>query len=100
MSDAGARDSRAFSWAVITPETTIDSGACDFLVVPAAGGELGVLAGHAALVACVVPGDVRVTTAGAVRTVPIGAGLVEVRDNEVRILVAGAGGAAPGSPTR
>ena len=102
--DAGAvraarpGDSRAFSWSVITPEGTIDSGQCDFLVVPAAGGELGILAGHAALVACVLSGDVRVSSSGSVRTVRVDAGLVDVRDNEVRILVAGAGSAPPAAP--
>ena len=82
--------SAAFSWAVVTPEGTAASGTCEFLVVPTAGGELGVLADHGALVACVVPGEVRVTTGGDTRAVPVGAGLVEVRDNEVRLLVVSA----------
>ncbi len=79
--------SAEFSWAVITPEATVGAGTCEFLVVPTANGELGVLAGHAALVACVVPGDLRITTAGVPRTLRVGAGVVDVRDNEVRLLV-------------
>jgi len=82
--------SASFSWAVVTPEGTAASGTCEFLVVPTAGGELGVLADHQALVACVVPGEIRVTAGGATSAVPVGAGLVEVRDNAVRLLVASA----------
>ena len=55
--------------------------------MPTTGGELGVLAGHAALVAGVLPGDLRVTAADKVTTVRVGAGVVEVRDNAVRVLV-------------
>jgi F-type H+-transporting ATPase subunit epsilon len=76
-----------FSWSVATPEGTVASGECEFLVVPTASGELGVLADHAALAACVVPGSLRVTTAGTERTVSVGAGVVDVRDNRVRVLV-------------
>src|SRR5271157_902869 len=53
--------SARFSWSVATPEGIVASGECEFLVVPTSGGELGVLAGHAALVASVVSGDLRVT---------------------------------------
>jgi F0F1-type ATP synthase epsilon subunit len=97
--------STAFPWSVITPEGTVASGECVFLVVPTAGGELGVLADHAALVARVVPGVLRVTaspkadsaapdgagSAGSARTVNVGEGIVDVRDNSVRILVTRAG---------
>ncbi len=86
--------SASFSWAVVTPEGTAASGTCDFLVVPTSGGELGVLADHAALVACVVPGDLRVTAAGASSTVRVGPGVVDVRDNRVRLLVSSAEPAA------
>jgi F0F1-type ATP synthase epsilon subunit len=106
--------SARFAWSVVTPEGTVASGECTFLVVPTAGGELGVLADHAALVARVVPGDLRVTdsaspkadsaspkadsaspkadsaSGGAVRTVTVGGGVVDVRDNRVRLLVTSA----------
>jgi len=82
--------SAAFRWAVVTPEGAAASGTCEFLVVPTASGELGVLAEHAALVACVVPGDLRVTAGGSETTVRVGAGVVDVRDNRVRLLVSSA----------
>jgi F-type H+-transporting ATPase subunit epsilon len=99
---AGGIRGATFSWSVATPEGTIASGECDFLVVPTAGGELGVLADHTALVASVVPGNLRVTSAGAERTVSVGAGVVDVRDNRVRLLVsrAAAEGSGPGAPSR
>ena len=86
MSDPGV-----FSWAVLTPEATVASGACDFMVVPTVAGELGILAGHAALVACVVPGDLRITSSGTTRRLRVDGGIVEVRDDEVRVLVTNAG---------
>ena len=91
--------SATFEWAVMTPEGTAASGTCEFLVVPTAGGELGVLADHAALVACVLPGELRVTAGGAQTAVSVGAGVVDVRDNRVRLLVASAGSLPPNRPT-
>jgi F-type H+-transporting ATPase subunit epsilon len=94
--DAGGIRGAVFSWSVATPEGIVASGECELLVVPTSGGELGVMAEHAALVASVVPGGLRVTTAGTERTVSVGAGVVDVRDNRVRVLVshAAAGGFA------
>ncbi len=83
--------SAAFSWSVATPEGTAASGECELLVVPTAGGEMGILAGHAALVACVVSGELRLTVSGAENTMRVGAGVVDVRDNRVRLLVTSAG---------
>jgi F-type H+-transporting ATPase subunit epsilon len=88
--DAGGIRGATFSWSVATPEGIIASGECDFLVVPTAGGELGVLADHAALAASVAAGDLRVITAGTERVVSVGAGVVDVRDNHVRLLVSSA----------
>lgn len=79
-----------FSWSVSTPDGPVTSGTCDFLVVPTMRGELGVMADHAALVACVVAGELRVTSEGNVRSIPVGPGIVEVRDNEVRLLLSSA----------
>jgi F-type H+-transporting ATPase subunit epsilon len=79
--------SASFSWSVSTPDGVAASGECEFLVVPTTGGELGVLADHAALVACVAPGELRVTEAAGARTIDVGPGVVDVRDNVVRLLV-------------
>jgi F-type H+-transporting ATPase subunit epsilon len=89
----------AFAWSVSTPDGVAASGQCEFLVVPTTGGELGVLAGHAALVAGVVPGQLRVTSTDGLTTVSVGAGVVEVRDNTVRVLVTSTGSPSGAAPT-
>ena len=75
------------SFSIATPDGPVADGPCEFLVVPTTGGEVGVMADHAALVACVVPGELRVTVNGAVRVSRVGAGLLDVRDNTARLLV-------------
>ena len=77
-----------FSWTVTTPDGPVASGQCEFLVVPTTGGELGIMADHAALVGCVAPGELRVSAADATRTISVGGGIVDVRDNTVLLLVA------------
>ena len=77
-----------FRWSVSTPDAHVASGECDFIVIPTLTGEVGIMAGHAALVARVAPGEVRVTNAGApAMVVPVGAGLLDMRDNVVTLLV-------------
>jgi F-type H+-transporting ATPase subunit epsilon len=91
----------ALSWSVATPDGPVASGECDLLVVPTTGGELGVMADHAALVACVAQGALRVNSGGETRSIGVGRGIVEVRDNAVRLCVESAppwppqGAAAP-----
>jgi F-type H+-transporting ATPase subunit epsilon len=75
------------TFSIATPDGPVADGPCEFLVVPTSGGEVGVMADHAALVACVVPGELRVTTGGAVRGYRVGDGLLDVRDNTARLLV-------------
>ena len=88
--------SAAFAYTVATPDGLIASGECHFMVVPTAGGELGVMADHAALVSSVIPGEIRISTGTApARTIRVGAGLVEVCDSKVHILVASATKPAP-----
>ena len=80
-----------FSWTVATPDGLVASGECEFLVVPTTGGELGVMADHAPLVACVAPGELRVSATNAadtVGTISVGGGIVDVRNNTVLLLVA------------
>jgi F-type H+-transporting ATPase subunit epsilon len=80
----------SFPWAIRTPDGTPSAGECEMLVAPTTRGELGVLAGHADLVACLVPGELRVTSAGAVRTYPVGLGLIEIREGRVSLFLASA----------
>jgi F-type H+-transporting ATPase subunit epsilon len=81
--------SAVFAYTVTTPDGPLATGECDFMVVPTAGGELGVMADHAALVSAVKPGEVRISTGTApAKTIVVGAGVVEVRDSQVRLFVA------------
>jgi F-type H+-transporting ATPase subunit epsilon len=78
--------SAQFTYSVAGPEGERASGQCDFLVVPTSKGEVGILAGHADLLALVVPGELRVSRGGTVEKIPVGTGIVEVRGDSVRIL--------------
>jgi F-type H+-transporting ATPase subunit epsilon len=79
---------KAFQWSLSTPDGPVASGTCWFMVVPTTRGELGVMADHAALVACVAAGDLRVTsTEGSVTSIAVGPGIIEVRENAVHLLL-------------
>ncbi len=82
--------SAAFRWAVDTPDGVAAGGECEFLVLPTERGEVGVLAGHAPLVANIVPGELRVTLQGVQKRIPVGRGVAEVRDDSVHLFVAAA----------
>jgi F-type H+-transporting ATPase subunit epsilon len=79
--------SAKFGYSVATPDHQVAAGECEFAVVPTTGGELGILAGHAPLIASVAPGDLRLTIGEAITTLAVGTGIVEVRDNAVKLLV-------------
>ena len=77
-----------FRYSVQTPDGTFAQGECDFLVVPTTRGEMGILAEHAAAVASVAPGELRVVRNDKESRVRVGSGLVEVLDSVVRLFVA------------
>ncbi len=76
-----------FSYSVETPEGLAAGGQCDFLVLPTTRGEVGVLVGHAPLLAQVIPGEMRVSRAGAAERITVGPGVAEVRDDSVHLFV-------------
>ncbi len=84
----------SFFFAVRTPHGVVAAGACDFLVIPTARGEMGVLTGHAPVVSEVVAGEIRVSAAGGGTRIRVGPGLVEVLGNVVTLFVAEARGRA------
>ncbi|MBU1726608.1 MAG: hypothetical protein KJ880_03155 [Candidatus Omnitrophica bacterium] len=74
---------------ILTQEKTVFKGEISSLVVPAELGFLGVLADHAPLVAMLKPGKITLKS-GAQSPVEIqsaGAGFLEVRKNNVTILL-------------
>lgn len=82
---------------VISPETTVFDGEADGVVVPAWDGEIGILRGHAPLMAILGAGEMRVTQGGTIHRFELKGGFVQVTDNVVTVLSEKAGIAA-GAP--
>jgi len=77
---------------IITPEKKVLSEEVSSLIVPdSQGGEMGLLPQHAALVALTQGGILTYEKAGVDISIEIGAGVIEVSDDTVNILVAKAG---------
>jgi F-type H+-transporting ATPase subunit epsilon len=71
---------------VVTPERSILDEDAERIVVPAHDGEIGILPGHARLLAKLGVGVLRVTTSGKTHEVFIEGGFVQVADNRVTVL--------------
>lgn len=71
---------------VVTPEQRIYSDDVDMVVIPAAEGEMGILAGHVPTVAGLLPGALRITKAGHTSELLVGNGFVEVTHTTVSVL--------------
>ena len=76
----------AFRLAIVTPTRSFVETDADSVVAPGSEGELGVLPGHAPLLATLKPGVVRYTGGGRTTRVAIGGGLVEVTQERVTVL--------------
>jgi len=63
---------------IITPEKISWEGVVDSLVVPAHDGQLGILPGHAPLLAQLRPGAVQIRTQGSTRLLAVSGGFVEI----------------------
>jgi F-type H+-transporting ATPase subunit epsilon len=71
---------------IISPEKTVFDGAADAVVVPAWDGEIGILHGHAPLMAVLGSGGMRVTRGGSVEHFHVSGGFLQVVDNVVTVL--------------
>ena len=74
------------SVALITPEATVYEGEADMVVLPAWDGELGILRGHAPMMALLGEGKMRVTRDGAEEVFSVSGGFVQVADDVVSVL--------------
>lgn len=73
---------------VVTPERIALSEEVQFLVIPAMEGELGILRSHAPIVAGLKIGVLRYTMPnGDIHYMALSGGLMEVIDNEAKVLV-------------
>jgi F-type H+-transporting ATPase subunit epsilon len=72
---------------VITPAKAVFDADAKAVVAPAFDGELGVLPGHAAMLALLGTGELRVTTPeGGMRKLAIRGGFLQVNDNKITVL--------------
>lgn len=83
---AAAAASGALQVVVISPEATIYEGGADSVVVPAWDGELGILRGHAPLMAVLGAGEIRVTRGSETDRFQISGGFLQVVDDVVTVL--------------
>ncbi|MEX0912791.1 MAG: F0F1 ATP synthase subunit epsilon [Gemmatimonadota bacterium] len=83
---ASAPASGALHVMVISPEKTVFDGEAEGVVVPAWDGEIGILRGHAPLMAVLGAGEMRVTQGGATERFNVDGGFVQVVDNVVTVL--------------
>jgi F-type H+-transporting ATPase subunit epsilon len=74
------------SVALITPGSTVYEGEADMVVLPAWDGEVGILRGHAPMMALLGEGEMRVTRDGAERTFFVSGGFMQVADDVVSVL--------------
>ena len=77
-----------FQVRILAADDSFFEGNCQFMVIPASDGALGILAHHSNMIAAVVPGELCFQPDdGALRTASVSAGLVKVENNEVLVLV-------------
>ncbi len=70
---------------VISPESVLFEGEADSVVAPAYDGEVGILSGHAPLMALLGDGQLRLGSAGG-RSFNVSGGFMQVLNDDVRIV--------------
>ena len=70
---------------LVTPEKVAWSASADFVVLPAHGGEMGVLPGHQSYLVQLAPGEVRITVKGEVQHFAISGGFAEIKNDTVSL---------------
>ena len=70
---------------VISPESVLFEGETDSVIAPAYDGEVGILTGHAPLMALLGDGVLRLGS-GSSRRFKVGGGFMQVLDNQVRVV--------------
>jgi F-type H+-transporting ATPase subunit epsilon len=73
---------------IITPESTLFSGEIELVRLPGIGGSFEILKNHAPLISTLAEGKIKVKNiSGVVSWFDISGGVVEVLNNNVRVLV-------------
>jgi F-type H+-transporting ATPase subunit epsilon len=81
------KQEKSFFLEIVTPTGIVYSGQAEFAVVPGGDGELGILAGHAALLSEVKLGELRFTHGAETESLVVEEGVLEIRDNRVSVAV-------------
>jgi F-type H+-transporting ATPase subunit epsilon len=71
---------------VVTPEQEVWSGDADMVVVTASDGQLGVLPGHAPLLALLGQGPLKITAGGQEINAQVDSGFLHVANDRVEVL--------------
>jgi F-type H+-transporting ATPase subunit epsilon len=71
---------------VISPESVLFEGDTDSVVAPAFDGELGILTGHAPLMALLGNGELRLGGPGAGHRFKVSGGFLQVLNDDVRVV--------------
>jgi F-type H+-transporting ATPase subunit epsilon len=72
--------------AVISPEQTLFEGDATSVVAPAHDGEVGILTGHAPMMALLGRGTLRVSSSDGERKFSVTGGFLQVVDDQVRVV--------------
>ena len=75
-----------FRLEIVTADREVFADDVDFVVVPGAEGELGILPKHAPLISSLKAGELRMRRAGQVEFFAIGGGFVQIRPDKVVVL--------------
>jgi len=75
---------------IVTPETKLFSGEVDFVHLPGAEGEMGILPMHQTEIAELKAGELQYTLKGKTEIVAIGEGFAEITADSVSVLTDGA----------
>lgn len=75
---------------VVTPDASYFDGKAESCVLPAYDGEVGILPGHAPMIARMGHGVARVKQGGSTTRVAVYGGFVKIQDDEVVVLAGGA----------
>lgn len=78
-------NSKTVPVSIVTPEKVALETDAESLVVPAFGGQLGILPGHAPLLAQLMYGEVKITANGQISYFAISGGFVEAHPKKVAI---------------
>jgi F-type H+-transporting ATPase subunit epsilon len=77
---------RTLTLEIVTPEKVAFGAAeVDFVVLPAANGEMGVLPGHAPFLVGLAPGEIRIHQQGLIEVFAVAGGYADVRRDGVSV---------------